>query len=275
MSQVSSTAKLKCAQLQIPGGGDGKQLSGGNNDPKRNKPTEMKLNNANKYNYKYLFEDNFDKLRNYIHITSDYKHRIKSFSTSDISEQIDPEPATIRKYMSECDLNNYLRVNSKEITNDYITYSCSTLAICGDTIHSSQLPSPQTQSIRQLNSFMFSDLDLIKSINRKVRNLCIKRRIVEFMKCIDLSSLQENEIDIITKITSNVSLKPFKLKQDIESKEYITDQGDILVQVINCSEEKPNCVTRHDKEMFVLNWLQTVEPCTFDPEWLLTGHSRQ
>ena len=71
-SQVSSTATPKCAQLQVPG-----EKSPANNNGKRNKVSDAKLcSNTAKYNIKYLFEENADKLKNYIQITVHYKRRI-------------------------------------------------------------------------------------------------------------------------------------------------------------------------------------------------------
>ncbi|OTF78569.1 hypothetical protein BLA29_000945 [Euroglyphus maynei] len=131
-------------------------------------------------------------------------------------------------------------MNDKQCIKDYITYSCSTLAICGDTVHSSQLPSPQAQSFRQLNSssLIFSDLDLAKSMNRKVINDAIKRRLNEFIKVIgNQSTLTETELTTIDEISSDLIIKPIKMMSyDYPPEQYST--GDILINVVNYEQNE-------------------------------------
>lgn len=265
LSQGTS-GKGKCTtQLQLPQeqrtGSSNVVSSGGN----------VKLGSSVSECIRSLFEGKLDKLRDYIAITNHYKCPVKSFSTADIvgQEKGQLEWQAMKKLsMSECDLSVYSKSHgSREINNEYITYSCSTLAICGDTMHSSQLPSPQTQSIRQINSFIFSDLDLIKSISKQVRNNCIQQRILEMIKCINLSTLQHNELEKIAKLSRNVIIKPIQLIRD-KDEHFTTESGDILIHVVDYEEDKERSrsVTKHDKEMFVLNWLQSVETCPPEPE---------
>ncbi|KAH9529809.1 uncharacterized protein LOC124492168 [Dermatophagoides farinae] len=180
-----------------------------------------------------------------------------------LSSMINNNNNNNRKYLSDCNLIDYYRfinMNDKQCIKDYITYSCSTLAICGDTVNSSQLPSPQAQSFRQLNSsLIFSDLDLAKSMNRKVINDAIKRRLNEFIKVIgNQQTLTETELTNIDEISSDIIMKPIKMMSyDYPPEEYTT--GDILINVVNYEQNEVK-FTKKDKEKFVLNWLQTVEP---------------
>lgn len=268
MSIQGTSGKGKCTQLQLPTEQRTSTVSSasGANSAKLGHNSTSSLSEC----LRSLFEVKLDKLRDYIALTDHYKCPVKSFSTADIvgQEKGQGESPGLKKHMSECDLSMYSKYHlSKEINNEYITYSCSTLAICGDTIHSSQLPSPQTQSIRQINSFIFSDLDLIKSISKQVRNNCIQQRILEMIKCINLSTLQHNELEKIAKLSSNVIVKPIQLIRD-RDEHFTTESGDILIHVVDYEDdkEKSRCVTKHDKEMFVLNWLQTVEACPLEPE---------
>lgn len=251
---------------------------------------------------KDFFDDNYnqDKLKCYTQIIDSYRwFRMKSFSTTDIlmttmnnggggqiwsDNQQQPWCSSPminnnnninnnRKYLSDCNLNDYYRfinMNDKQCIKDYITYSCSTLAICGDTIHSSsQLPSPsQAQSFRQLNStsLIFSDIDLAKSMNRKILNDAIKQRLNEFIKVLGNTmneTLTENELINIDEISSDIVMKPIKMmiNNDFPMEEYTT--GDILINVVNYEQQNDiKSFTKKDKEKFVLNWLQTVETTT-------------
>lgn len=268
MMQVSSSGKLKCAQLQLPNERANSASVAASSQAGR---CETKLGPSVSKCFRNLFEENLDKLKEYMAIARQCQCRVKSFSTSDILAQASMENEWLsgRKYLSQCDLLVYSKhQSSKEISSEYITYSCSTLAICGDTIHSSQLPSPQTQSIRQINSFIFSDLDLIKSISKKVRNVCIKQRLAEFVRSVNISSLPDTDLKTISKLSSNIVTRPIKLCCSQEEQHLATESGDILIQVIDCDNEKDkeNYVTKHDKEMFVLNWLQSVESCPLEQE---------
>lgn len=263
---VPATAKPRFAQLQIPSGG---QLAQSSSTETRVAPS------VSLCDFRSLFEENVDKLKSYIQISRNYHCQIKSFSTSDMASQVSSTPVSgetetgwCRRYLSECDLAQYQRwhATKESLGGDYITYSCSTLAICGDTMHSSQLPSPQNQSARQLNAFIFTDLDLIKSINKKVRNQCITKRVLEFIKSVSQSSLEEHELDALARVSSGAVVRPLQVHYSAQTHD-LTDNADILIQVVDYEkEDKYNCVSKKDKEMFVLNWLQTVQPGPHEPE---------
>lgn len=270
MAQVPGTAKNRCAQLLIPN----ERTSVSPSNSQMRMDVSRHGTNASKC-IRSLFEENLDRLKEYIDITRQYNCTFRSFSTSDIldhhqsNSELDTTLLAKKKYCSECDLTTFGKYHiNKEVRNDYITYSCSTLAICGDTMHSSQLPSPQAQSIRQINSFIFSDLDLIMSISKKVRNQCLKQRMTEFLKNVNVDLLQENELRNITKLTTNVPGLQSILTKNYDNNQYVaTESGDILIHVVDYEneKEKTNWVTKRDKEMFVLNWLQTVESCSLEP----------
>lgn len=260
---MNCNAKLKCAQLQIPGT---EKICLNQNENTNLGCAAGKQSIADP---KELFEENVDNLKNYSQMMNRYNIKIKSFSTADVQSQIDNnnngnnnlwnfDPG--KRSWSDCDLTEYYQQNNnndKTYAKDYITYSCSTLAICGDTINSSQLPSPQAQSFRQLNSIIFSDLDLAKSINKKLINVCIKRRFKEFTKVVNQSALSENEKDNIGTVSSNIIIKPLKISYDYFNEDYST--GNILINVVNYEQNEVK-FSKQDKEKFVLNWLQTVEP---------------
>lgn len=87
------------------------------------------------------------------------------------------------------------------------------------------------------------------------------------IKCINLSTLQHNELEKIANLSRNVIVKPIQLFRD-RDEHFTTESGDILIHVVDYEEdkEKSRSVTKHDKEMFVLNWLQSVETCPQEPE---------
>src|SRR5690349_8650150 len=106
MSLMPSTAKLKCAQLQLPSAS----------------PTvSQTISESSSVSrcFRSLFEENLDRLKEYIAITSHYKSPVKSFSTSDIFGQANSESELPVKYLSECDLAMYNRHHSsREMGND-------------------------------------------------------------------------------------------------------------------------------------------------------------
>lgn len=91
---------------------------------------------------------------------------------------------------------------------------------------------------------------------------------LEMVKCMNLSTLQNSELEALNKLTGEIVLKPIPLSDARESDHYPTERGDILIRVVDyeANKDTSNCVTKHDKEMFVLNWLQTVENCPMEPE---------
>ncbi|UXI20429.1 Intraflagellar transport protein 140-like protein [Sarcoptes scabiei] len=218
------------------------------------------------------FEDRSDRLNWLIRMMNRHRYKMKSFSTIDLDESNYQDPSSsmllcgsnettsMRRYQSDCDLASYYRFTSNGKYNR-IKYSSSTLAICGDTINSSQLPSPQAQSFRQLNSMIFTDFDLAKSFNKKIINKCINRILREFVKIVDESLLSSQEIDSIAKIGSDIIVKPLKRSYDFQYDPFQT--GDIFINVVDFTEQSYDSednFTKKDKEKFVLNWLQTVQP---------------
>lgn len=288
MAQPSS--KTKCAQLGVPGN-ETLKVSGNNNNnntgtlrdgtnqqPQQQQESSDTVAENKGQSYRYLFEDNKDRLKSYIRLVKHYNCHFKCFSTSEInevgrtgkSEFESFRGSMLRRSHSETDLFVSNEGNSnntgKDITNDYVTYSCSTLAICGDTLHSSQLPSPQTQSIRQINSLIFTDDDLIKSLNKNVRDQCIRRRILELVKSGQLENVESLDRKELLSSNINVLLKRLKYASDFDAKEFMNEKGEISINVAefdvpDSGNNKPSWTTNKvDKNSLVLSWLQSVGP---------------
>ena len=119
-----------------------------------------------------------------------------------------------------------------------------------------------------------------------MRNVCLKQRMAESVKTLNLGALQEQEREAVyNKLTPDVFvLRPFNQRLNLiqssggdefndRRRKYFqtttsTDAGDILIQVVDYEADQQDQkadgssgygVTKYDREMFVLNWLQTVE----------------
>lgn len=127
----------------------------------------------------------------------------KSFSTSDITSQ-DEIPKT-NKPMSSSDYNLSIW-NRDEILGtakfDYNSRSCSTWVAVGE-LATSQLPSPhgvQTNSINDASSSaLFTTDDFVRSVNKKVRQNYIRKRLVMTYRALERLSQSEFNLDRIEK----------------------------------------------------------------------------
>ena len=137
----------------------------------------------------------------------------KSFSTSDVSQLPSPEAVAglsgrgLRSAVSShgLDLAHRDSMLLEQARLDHASRSCSTWVAVGDMASTSQLPSPHggtttslAQPSLQLQSASaatclanppvvpFTAADLVRSVNKKVRQNYIRRRLVYTMWCLDL-----------------------------------------------------------------------------------------
>lgn len=148
----------------------------------------------------------------------------KSFSTSDISQLPSPDDGPsvpgLRNAVSELALNSlqrsgYILENARL---DQTSRSCSTWVAVGDIVSTSQLPSPHggqsTSNAQQKASTppppAFTAADFIRSVNKKVRQNYIRRRLLTTYKAIERLSQSEFNLDRleVTPSTVTASLGP-------------------------------------------------------------------
>lgn len=139
----------------------------------------------------------------------------KSFSTSDISQLPIPEDGStapgLRSAVSEIALNSLQRSGFilENARLDHTSRSCSTWVAVGDIASTSQLPSPhggQTQNASTTTAQppqtatpppppAFTAADFIRSVNKKVRQNYIRRRLLTTYKALERLSQSEFNLD--------------------------------------------------------------------------------
>lgn len=109
----------------------------------------------------------------------------KSFSTSDVSQLPSPEaygPRGLRSAVSALDIAHRNNLLLEQAGLDHASRSCSTWVAVGDVASTSQLPSPHggseqpTLTTPHPPTIPFTAADLVRSVNKKVRQNYIRRR---------------------------------------------------------------------------------------------------
>ncbi|XP_023709692.1 uncharacterized protein LOC111865699 isoform X2 [Cryptotermes secundus] len=129
----------------------------------------------------------------------------KSFSTSDISQLPSPEEtphqppprcAVSELALSSVQRSGYLLDHPRL---DHASRSCSTWVAVGDVASTSQLPSPHgghnTTAPAVSTPPAFTAADLIRSVNKKVRQNYIRRRLLTTYKALERLSQSEFNLD--------------------------------------------------------------------------------
>ncbi|KAF0301000.1 hypothetical protein FJT64_026607 [Amphibalanus amphitrite] len=130
----------------------------------------------------------------------------KSFSTGDIARLEEPEP--VRRAVSQAALLG-LRTELAAGRLDQASRSCSTWVAVGDLASTSQLPSPQGRqqtAAGGAGQSPFSAADLIRAVNKKVRQNYIRRRLHITFNA--LNRLSQSEFNLEQLFSTGV-LPPF------------------------------------------------------------------
>ncbi|XP_037041652.1 uncharacterized protein LOC119078261 isoform X2 [Bradysia coprophila] len=139
----------------------------------------------------------------------------KSFSTSDITQLPGPETEgtnQLRHTVSELALNSlqrcgYMLDNPSRL--EHASRSCSTWVAVGELASTSQLPSPHggPASTSQLTTSTpppaFTAADLIRSVNKKVRQNYIRRRLLTTYRALDRLSQSEFNLDRLEAVAAS------------------------------------------------------------------------
>ncbi|RWS29908.1 hypothetical protein B4U80_03797 [Leptotrombidium deliense] len=164
----------------------------------------------NKFSHEILFEEEVDVIKNCGAFSSAVLGLMKSFSTSDIST-VDPFNETpLRSTYSEIALFGGILWNAKlELPTirrlDAHSRSCSTWVAVGEPISStSQLPSPQTHTVGSDSvtghiSPLITPTDLLQSVNKKVRQMYIKRRLLSTYRALERLSRSQLDLNNVVK----------------------------------------------------------------------------
>ncbi|KAI4459729.1 hypothetical protein MML48_6g00004367 [Holotrichia oblita] len=154
------------------------------------------------------FEEETDLIRSCAALSSALGLQ-KSFSTSDISQLPSPEDTPIlpalRCAVSELALNSLQRSGFllENARLDHTSRSCSTWVAVGDVASTSQLPSPHGGHSTTAPPAStpppptFTAADFIRSVNKKVRQNYIRRRLLTTYKALERLSQSEFNLDRI------------------------------------------------------------------------------
>ncbi|KAL4136215.1 hypothetical protein QTP88_007768 [Uroleucon formosanum] len=218
----------------------------------------------------------------------------KSFSTSDIADATtmdtgcwlaDSEDVRIPHSASELAINK-LRINSDVLLMattmqgrlGNTSRSLSTCVVVGDMASTSQLPSPSRYSSSLHNSYAssaFSPTDLVRSVNKKVRQNYIQRRLLITYKTLERLSLSEFNLD--KNSGGGADHVPNQLQflgrnnatgATTGSSKYLSVPrtgkplcpDDIAVCTDTIKRYQPKAFTRYDRNMFIVNWLDNIDP---------------
>lgn len=151
------------------------------------------------------FEEGNDLIRSCAALSSALGMQ-RSFSTSDITQLPcpDTQPNQLRQAVSELALNSLQRCGYM-LDNprlDHASRSCSTWVAVGELASTSQLPSPHGGpanpphlSTNTPPPPAFTAADLIRSVNKKVRQNYIRRRLLTTYRAIERLSQSEFNLD--------------------------------------------------------------------------------
>lgn len=229
------------------------------------------------------FEEEPDVIRNYKELSSAVLGLMKSFSTSDICSLNDSsvQVNAMRKYASEFAFFNHFSWNNRfEMPSfrrlDFTSRSLSTWVAVGDPISStSQLPSPQAQP-GFAESPSITAYDFVKSVNKKVRQMYIRKRLISTYKAmgritrsdLNISELNKSispQISIGLKLIPQVQIqntpssKPLCLSFDLDNLCFKTLSDSISLSVKDIERDKGKPLTKYERNFMIFNWLQNIE----------------
>ncbi|XP_018324205.2 uncharacterized protein LOC108736320 [Agrilus planipennis] len=236
----------------------------------------------------------------------------KSFSTSDISQLPSPDETPVvpgfRNAISELALNSLQRSGflMDNLKLDHTSRSCSTWVAVGDMASTSQLPSPHgghsTTTIPPSNTPpppAFTAADFIRSVNKKVRQNYIRRRLLTTYKalerlCQSEFNLDRLQVSLSSTAVSNNPASGATLHPNSSGVFRLTVPGSSTPKSpVNCSSSSPGSnaeimrtvkqsvnknlpltirdverergkpLSKYERNMMIFNWLHTLDDSAF------------
>ncbi|KAM7284574.1 hypothetical protein ISCGN_001668 [Ixodes scapularis] len=198
---------------------------------------------------------------------------VKSFSTGDINQTaVDENDAPLRASVSEVALCAALPPRGRL---DYASRSCSTWVAVGDVSSTSQLPSPQglpapTNATGGDASPGFTAADLVRSVNKKVRQMYIRRRLLSTYKA--LERLTKSELNLSGQprddlpqvhVTSELN-RCIRDELDLSSLGFRGANRTLSLTVKDVERDRGKPLTKFERNMMIFNWLQSLDENTFE-----------
>ncbi|ERL88691.1 hypothetical protein D910_06074 [Dendroctonus ponderosae] len=235
----------------------------------------------------------------------------KSFSTSDISQLPSPDEGPtlqgLRNAVSDLALNSLQRSGFllEHARLDHTSRSCSTWVAVGDIASTSQLPSPHGGQSSTTNANTqplastppppaFTPADFIRSVNKKVRQNYIRRRLLTTYKALERLSQSEFNLDRleVTPSTAQASLDPCSQNVIVPGPTRLTVPGssptpskspttssstnaamlraaksragkNLPLTIRDVERERGKPLSKYERNMMIFNWLHTLDDTAF------------
>ncbi|XP_018580109.1 uncharacterized protein LOC108917830 isoform X2 [Anoplophora glabripennis] len=236
----------------------------------------------------------------------------KSFSTSDISQLPSPEDGPsvpgLRNAVSELALNSLQRSGFllENARLDQTSRSCSTWVAVGDIASTSQLPSPHGgQSTSTTNTQQpastppppaFTAADFIRSVNKKVRQNYIRRRLMTTYKALERLSQSEFNLDRLevtpSTATASIGTEPTQAAPNAAPSRLVVPGSsptpskspvavanstnaavlrvakqragkNLPLTIRDVERERGKPLSKYERNMMIFNWLHTLDDTAF------------
>ncbi|XP_076372062.1 uncharacterized protein LOC143257372 [Tachypleus tridentatus] len=222
-----------------------------------------------------LFEEETEAIRNCGALSS-LLGLMKSFSTTDITHITPEENESLRPSTSEvalCDWGQFV-FSSRRL--DPNSRSLSTWVAVGDVASSSYVASPQPQLSFVGDAYpIINPAEMIRSVNKKVRQKYIRRRVLSTYKA--LERLTHSDINLLKKSQqqdTTTGVPQVQISTDIDhcvpSEVHIPSFGirgpnkNVTLTVKDIDREKGRPLTNYERNMMIFSWLQNLEENSFE-----------
>lgn len=207
----------------------------------------------------------------------------KSFSTTDISSTLPPDPdqvAAVRKSSSEMDLSS-VRCSDAIFRTHFgpTSRSCSTWVAVGDVSSTSQLPSPQGRMARP-NGGSFTPADLIRSVNKKIRQLYIRKRLLVAYRALERMAQSNFDLEKLPVVVSMNSLSlaggpggggnipPIQVaKAELDALKLPTKKKpakELPLSLKDVERERGRPLSKFERNMMIFNWLHNLDEESYE-----------
>ncbi|KAL7287293.1 hypothetical protein TKK_0018419 [Trichogramma kaykai] len=228
----------------------------------------------------------------------------KSFSTSDLTQlPASPRDTLLSTNRPKCRLRSTVssydldlsscrgRMLLEQVRFDRASRSCSTWVAVGDVVSNSQLPSPyggvscalpsinnnasadrvelqQQQRHREPSAMPFTAADLIRSVNKKIRQNYIKRRLLTTYRALERLSQSEFNLDKLEVTASGAASAlglPPKIGSNVGALTGIGGGGgggrehEQALTVKDIERERGRQLSKYERNMLIFNWLHTLD----------------
>ncbi|XP_014259165.1 uncharacterized protein LOC106672333 [Cimex lectularius] len=189
----------------------------------------------------------------------------KSFSTSDISQLPSPpgNPDHLRSAVSDIALSSAQKysymVGGGRL--DASSRSCSTWVAVGDV--TSQLPSPHGRP--SAPHLALTPADLVRSVNKKVRQNYIRRRLLTTYKALERLSQSEFNLDRLEAVAAAAATTPSANRLSVPAPDSVIrsvgkHRGiNLTLTLSDVERERGKPLSKYDRNMMIFNWLHTLD----------------